>query len=782
MWAQNRRRMWLFRLTLMILAPALFLGLLEAGLRLGGYGYPTTFFLGPDANGTYRDNPQYGWRFFPPAIARRPSPCLVSAKPAGTIRILILGSSAAKGVPETSVGFGRILEVLLRDRYPDVKFEVVNAAMTAINSHVVLQIARDCAAQQPDLFVVYMGNNEVVGPFGPGTIFQQWSQSLKFIRASIWVRTTRIGQLLNAVVQRARTKNETPASWQGMEMFLGNQVAADDPRLESVYGSFRQNLLDICGVGRRAGAAVVLSTVAVNLRDCPPFASQHRGDLSPEQLAKWESAYRAGVDLEAKGRCGDALKEYERAAQIDDRFAELQYRLGRCLAELGHPVEARDRFVLARDLDVLRFRADSRINAAIRAVAAEEETLGVCGADAEKTLADSNLAHDGIAGNELFYEHVHLTFDGNYLLARAVMQQVEKALPQLASSRKTAVILSRKQCAEYLALTPWDEYQMARQILEMTSRPPFTGQLEHSARQAASQSQVESLRKQVLAPRALEAVCGSYEAALEKAPDDWLLHYRYGEFALASGRFQIAAEQLRIVLEKIPWESVMHNELGSALRGCGQLHEAITHFRKALKINPSDATTHNNLGNALSSLGQTDEAIECFQKVLEIDPKSVIAYNNIGAVYSNRGQIDQAIAQFEKALEIEPQDARAHDNLGKSLSMQKRTDEAITHLRKALEIDPNLASAHFNLGNTLADCRQVDKAIVHFRRAVELEPMNPLAHNNLGTVLIGRGKLDEAIAQFREALGIDPANANARSNLARAQRLRAGGTGETDPK
>ena len=242
--------------------------------------------------------------FFLAPIARKAEPCFISAKAAGAIRIFVLGSSAAQGVPNPSFGFGRILEVLLRERYPDVKFEVINAAMTAINSHVVLEIARDCAARQPDLFVVYMGNNEVIGPYGPGTVFQQWSPSRRFIRANIWSKSTCIGQLLDDAMSWLHLREGSPTAWQGLEMFSGNEVAADDPRLAAVYDNFRQNLADICGIARRAGAGVILSTVAVNLKDCPPFASQHRSNLSAEELAEWESIYQAGVDLESKSRWG----------------------------------------------------------------------------------------------------------------------------------------------------------------------------------------------------------------------------------------------------------------------------------------------------------------------------------------------------------------------------------------------------------------------------------------------------------------------------------------------
>ena len=200
-------RGWLLRLSLLVLSPILFFGLLEAGLRLGGYGYPTGFFLGPDAAGTCTTNYRFGWRFFPRPLARHgPASLLSSAKPAGTVRIFVLGDSAAMGTPDPSFNFGQILAVMLREQYPGVQFEVVNGAMTAINSHVTREIARDCAAREPDLFVVYMGNNEVIGPYGPGTVFQRWSPSLSMVRSSLWVKSTRVGELLGDVAASFRGK------------------------------------------------------------------------------------------------------------------------------------------------------------------------------------------------------------------------------------------------------------------------------------------------------------------------------------------------------------------------------------------------------------------------------------------------------------------------------------------------------------------------------------------------------------------------------------------------
>ena len=190
----------------------------------------------------YCDNGRFTWRFFPPRIARAPwSFAFPREKAAGSYRIFLLGGSAAQGDPDPTYGVSRMLRVLLEARHPETRFEVINAGVAAINSHVVLPIARDLARREGDLFVVYLGNNEVVGPFGAGTVFSPLSSSLSAIRTSVFVRGTRIGQLATGVLSALRP-SEAPEQWRGLEMFLDKTIQADDPRMESVYGHFRENL------------------------------------------------------------------------------------------------------------------------------------------------------------------------------------------------------------------------------------------------------------------------------------------------------------------------------------------------------------------------------------------------------------------------------------------------------------------------------------------------------------------------------------------------------------
>src|SRR5436305_12524172 len=105
--------------------------------------------------------------------------------------------------------------------------------------------------------------------------------------------------------------------------------------MDAVYHHFQQNLEDILQLASASGARVLLSTVASNLKDCPPFASLHRPDLTPAQQAEWDKLYQAGIHAEKTTNYDEALADYQQAAQLDNHFAELFFRLGRCQRALG---------------------------------------------------------------------------------------------------------------------------------------------------------------------------------------------------------------------------------------------------------------------------------------------------------------------------------------------------------------------------------------------------------------------------------------------------------------
>ena len=164
----GRGRTWAFRLTAALVVPCFLLAAVEAVLRLGGFGYPTDFFV-PSGNDRFlTTNRKFCWQYYDPAIATEPHPLLMASQKApGTRRIFVLGESAAEGTPDPAFGFARILGILLAREYPQTRCEVVNAAVRGVNSHIILPIARACTGEDPDLFILYMGNNEAVGLHAP---------------------------------------------------------------------------------------------------------------------------------------------------------------------------------------------------------------------------------------------------------------------------------------------------------------------------------------------------------------------------------------------------------------------------------------------------------------------------------------------------------------------------------------------------------------------------------------------------------------------------------------
>ena len=403
--------------------------------------------------------------------------------------------------------------------------------MTAINSHALLPMTEDLVHYQPDLFVIYTGSTEVVGPFGPGTVSSPWELSLPVIRTRISFDSTRLGQIVAKV---AGQKSE----WRGMEMFLEHQFRADSPQLRPVYENFAANMRDIVAVARRSGAQVLISTVGTNLKDCAPFASLHREGMRQDELRSWDGLVQRGARLESAGSHAEALKLYLSAAEIDPQYAELQFRIARCLWALGDFAGAKERFVRAQDLDTLRFRADSRINEILRALPGANPGVGVV--DAAAVFAGES-AH-GVPGSDLFYEHVHMNPRGNYLLARALFDQVASRMPpELRQSTVSADAASQEDCDRLLAFTPYDRVRVAGLALRKLERPPFTNQLNQSEELMRLRGEAEGKSVDY------GEIVAEYQWAIMQNPQDRLLHLNYGFFLY---RYEPAAadKELRAAL------------------------------------------------------------------------------------------------------------------------------------------------------------------------------------------------------------------------------------------
>lgn len=573
----------IFAAVLAVVTLVILLGGLEVVLRLGGYGHSTHFFRRvtlPTGEKIWRENRWCTAPYFSEALVRRPQPVrLPDKKAAGTYRVFILGSSAAMGDPEPSFSLARMLESMLRTAYPDRRFEVINAAVTAINSHVVRGIAEDCAKLEPDLFIVYEGNNEVIGPFGPAGVFAPFLRSELAIRTASALKTSRMGQLLSNLARRGRS-----AEWGGMEMFLKQQIAVDDPRLDAVRGHFRANLEAITKSGHDAGASVFLCTVATNQRDFAPFLSQHRKNLTTRELAEWNSDLADATKSLRAGDLSAAETAYRAAYAIDDHHAELAFRFGRFALQIGRDLDARDLLQHALDCDMLRFRTDSTLNQTIRDLG-KNAPPQVEIIDLSAALA-AHSAH-GIIGDESIYEHVHLTFRGTYEAAVALFPRISADLNRRGLvSGATPAPFDYDQARLRLGYNIYEQAMITQELLSRFHNPPFTGQADIASRQHTWTQRAEQANQLLSRSDATSALADIAKRATDSAPDDWLLARNTGAMLVARGDPASALPLLERALQWINDDVDLLIALGRAQQALGRVAEAEATFAKARVLEP----------------------------------------------------------------------------------------------------------------------------------------------------------------------------------------------------
>jgi hypothetical protein len=246
-----------------------------------------------------------------------------------TVRIFIFGESTAlSDVPDQDFGLNPMLEQMLLHAYPQLRFEIINVACFALNSHVARLAAEECSRYQPDIFLLYMGNNEYFGPWGPAWYPKGQPPASDTLNWLYQLRLLRIA--------RAALPDILPTLPRDPLQFYRAcpRMLPDQPGRQKMTQNFQDNVSAIRSSAASVGATTVVSTVAVNLRDWPPMGSAHRHPLGAKETS-WNEAFAAGMTAQEAGNFEAALAHFENARKISDTFAELYFRMAQCYLKLG---------------------------------------------------------------------------------------------------------------------------------------------------------------------------------------------------------------------------------------------------------------------------------------------------------------------------------------------------------------------------------------------------------------------------------------------------------------
>jgi lysophospholipase L1-like esterase len=431
----RRRPRWFRGLLLRLAAVAIGLApfvVVEAALVALDWGRPT-----------YRDDPFVGFRavhplfvlneegtryevapsrqgyFCPDSFARHKAP--------GEFRIFCLGGSTVQGRPfaiETS--FTTWLELSLQAAEPDRKWEVVNCGGVSYASYRLVPILEEVLRYEPDLIVLCTGHNE----FLEDRTYAHLKHMPEIVaRPCEFVLRTRTYTLLREGYVRLRGRADAtaqpdrPVLESEVDVMLDyrgglDQYHRDDQWRTDVIAHFRYNLRRMVEMARDAGVPLILMNPVANLRDCPPFKSEHRAGLSPADLKRWNDAVARGVEHE-KSNMNEAVADFREALAIDAQHAGLHYLLAQAYDALGMTEEARQSYTKAKELDVCPLRILEPMHEAILDVARETGTPLVDVRELYNRLAD-----DGIPGGYWLVDHVHPSIPGHQQIANALADEM----------------------------------------------------------------------------------------------------------------------------------------------------------------------------------------------------------------------------------------------------------------------------------------------------------------------------------------------------------------------
>jgi tetratricopeptide (TPR) repeat protein len=312
-----------------------------------------------------------------------------------------------------------------------------------------------------------------------------------------------------------------------MESLARDQnIALDGPAYRRGTRQFDENITLLLDKFRAARVPVFIGSLASNLKDRPPL-------VSPAN---------------------------EGPGGADSTYAAAQSALAR-----GDSASARQLFVKARDLDVVRFRAPSEFNAIIRRAAQASGAVYV-------PVAESfDSASDGMPGAALFLEHVHPTQTGTVVIARAFFDALHGA-NFLGHS------------AQLDRMKSWDDYERG---MDLT---PFDNRIVYHTRQTLLErwpfvpvAQQRDYRETYRPVGALDSLAFLASRGLAWAP----LKLRMAQSYSMAGHPDSAADEMRGLVRDSPGFAEPLELLASVLMQAKADSDAAVALARALAIRPS---------------------------------------------------------------------------------------------------------------------------------------------------------------------------------------------------
>lgn len=569
-------------------------------------------------------------------------------KPEGAVRIFCVGGSTTYGRPfYDDLSFAGFLREILPAVDPSRNWEVINAGGISYASYRVAVVMEELAAFEPDVFLVYTGQNEFLEHRTYGRLLD----TPGFVReAMAWAGRTRIGTVVRNSLPKERERSPIQMSV-NPKIIPVNSVGPesyrrDDAFREKVLLHFRRNLDRMVDLAETAGAKIVFVIPQSNDADWAPFRSEPSPRLSKQLRAEFDRLYRQGVALRRAGKVDKAVEILHRAAAIGGRHAGAHYELGRACLAAGDADRAAREFVRARDEDICPMRAVTAVRETIREVAEERKV--------------SHVRFEVEGCRENYYDHVHLTPEATLELARQVVPHLTGASvdPAILERIGTERLRGRDRVTHAASLR-----LLTRMLVEL-DQPEMAMRAAKDARELDSGNpDGEILLGTLVARDDPAAARRHYERALALDPKSAGALYHMALLEEREDDLAGAVSHLEAAVVAAPEFAAAWERLAMIQIRRGRVNDGVRCLEKVVDLTPERSTAHSNLGLARMKQGEPAKAMASYEEALRLDADNPSAHFNKGLLHRERDEREEAIAEFREVLRIRPKDAEARRHL-----------------------------------------------------------------------------------------------------------------------
>lgn len=688
---------------ILILTPFLLLALLELGLRAVDYGGNLDLFVtGPEEQISHywMCNPNIGERYFFKQNTK-PSPpkdLFLKDKPENGYRIFTLGGSTTAGFPYGyNLMFPRILNFRLDDIFPDRHIEVVNTAMSAVNSYTMYDLMDEILAYEPDVLLIYAGHNEFYGAMGvgsqetlgkrPGLIYTY----LKLRRLKLFLAVRDIVGSLQKGVSRLTTGGTEvdPTNTLMARIVAEQSIPYKSELYERGIRQYENNLRRILEKAQQHQVPVVLSELVSNVKDQEPFVS---------------------VDADT----------FPTAARA--------YEIGQKLLAQGDVEDARTALHLAKDLDALRFRATEEMNEIIHRLG-EEFNVPVAPIKGAFELQSEHQ----LIGNELILEHLHPNMQGYFLMAEVFLKTMYDH-GMVSQQWDTSRIRPMQYYQENWGLTAVDTLAAELSIRYLKGGWPFQPALlpNRTLDNYVADTFLDSVVLRILIDQNYSETVGHVDMA------------KYYE---SRSQYDKAAAEYKAAYYTIPFELEFYKGAAKNLIQQREYSQALEVLQRAQRYGTTPYITKWT-GQLLAAKGDVNEALPYLEQArdeLGNDPQVlqtlVSVYEKIGATAKAQqlaSQLQETSAAEQPQSVLPSELDQEKQNILYSALMQKATsfiennqyDKALPLLKSAHSIRESAFTFKW-IGLLDLNAGRLQEGVEFLEQAIELRPQDFELHYNL---------------------------------------------------